>query len=766
MANNSDIAPGSYHVVSALDGRSSIDVAGNAKGNGANVDIYPMNWTDAQVFRVSYRRDGTMQVVSRKTGRSIDVAWGELKSGANVQMWTDNDTRAQSWVAVRDGSVRVTVNGTSYPTYRVALTANTRLCLDAAAGSTTPATNLQVWADNGTKAQRWAFVPVPYLRSGGLYQVLSALDYTAALDVAGGSTANGANAQLWSRDGGNNQKWLLRNEGNGWSLRNIGSGKYLDVSSGSIRNGTNVQSWADNDTRAQRWAITTYGTRRVDGRDCQVVRLGAGNASSYVLDAQGITSRNGTNAQIWADNGQDNQRWVLVPTSAQDPMVPVPTSLGLSSAIGRIETGRRVMQSRLYPCWRCADAWLVGSNHYQWRWRRRYMRCSNSTWTGWSAWTGWAEPGVTASGTSCWVTQGVDGSYDKNAYKDLQYELQVRCVGVGEESMISGGVADALCNSTARPGVTWKAAGWSEDGLRLDYETDYPWGTNHLRVVGVWRDGRNLLRTPQRYDVDSDSSVLVPTSAIQWLYDGQQVVVEYQVGNDVVPMWTWRTWASGALRVQYNANGGMDATMTLTQGPKRTLRIQLASAGAARCWANYRGAPQELPLTWESGLPTFHYAFPFGKTFDLYATVRSGDSDAWGNSFRRVNSATDPVVSAIRPCHSWTYDGGVFSLDVREGERLEVGHAMERESDLSSLDSRRRRSVRLGSVVKSTYTAEGAIVKGASDSTVDEARALAEAGIAWYRAPNGDVARVKVAVDVQETAAFAKVKVTMEEVSQ
>ena len=89
-----------------------------ARNNGANVGVRAKDGTDNQVWQVTIREDGTYQICSRFTGKSLDTA--STSSGSNVQMWTDNPTRNQRWVVTDSGST-VTIGGTSYPTYTVVL---------------------------------------------------------------------------------------------------------------------------------------------------------------------------------------------------------------------------------------------------------------------------------------------------------------------------------------------------------------------------------------------------------------------------------------------------------------------------------------------------------------------------------------------------------------------------------------------------------------------------------------------------------------------
>lgn len=87
-----------------------------------------------------------------------------------------------------------------------------------------------------------------------------------------------------------------------YKLINAGSNKALDVASGGTANGTNVQIWADNGLTPQEWIVT----RNTDG----TYKLTNTN-SNRVLDVANGGTTDGTNVQIWDSNGFAAQKWNL-----------------------------------------------------------------------------------------------------------------------------------------------------------------------------------------------------------------------------------------------------------------------------------------------------------------------------------------------------------------------------------------------------------------------------------------------------------------------
>lgn len=87
-----------------------------------------------------------------------------------------------------------------------------------------------------------------------------------------------------------------------YKLINSNSGKALDVNAAGTTDGTNVQIWTDNGSAAQQWLVTSNG----DG----TYKLTNPN-SGKALDVSGAGTANGTNVQIWTANGSAAQKWQI-----------------------------------------------------------------------------------------------------------------------------------------------------------------------------------------------------------------------------------------------------------------------------------------------------------------------------------------------------------------------------------------------------------------------------------------------------------------------
>ncbi|MBU5445214.1 glycosyl hydrolase [Paenibacillus sp. MSJ-34] len=138
------------------------------------------------------------------------------------------------------------------------------------------------------------------VESGKVYKLINP-NSGKALDVNAAGTANGTNVQIWEDNGSGAQKWRVVSNGDGtYKLVNPNSGKALDVNNSGTANGTNVQIWNDNGSGAQKWQIVSNG----DGT-YKLINPNSGKA----LDVSGSGTANGTNVQIWNDNGSGAQKW-------------------------------------------------------------------------------------------------------------------------------------------------------------------------------------------------------------------------------------------------------------------------------------------------------------------------------------------------------------------------------------------------------------------------------------------------------------------------
>ncbi len=124
-----------------------------------------------------------------------------------------------------------------------------------------------------------------------------------ALDVVGGSTADGAAVDQWGDNGGANQQWELVSVSGGYfKIISVNSGKALDVFNASTSDGGNIDQWTDNGGANQQWSLTLIGDSNY-----KLINRHSGKA----LDVFNASTSDGGSIDQWTDNGGANQQWRL-----------------------------------------------------------------------------------------------------------------------------------------------------------------------------------------------------------------------------------------------------------------------------------------------------------------------------------------------------------------------------------------------------------------------------------------------------------------------
>lgn len=140
--------------------------------------------------------------------------------------------------------------------------------------------------------------------SNGTYRITN-VNSGKLLEVANGSTEEGANVQQWSDTGCSCQQWHVYEESDGvYVLENVNSGHLLDVEAGGTDNGDTLIQWSDNGGDNQRFFIEDLG-----GGEYRLENVNSG----LVVDVYGGRTDDGTDVIQWEWTGGDNQRWTFEP---------------------------------------------------------------------------------------------------------------------------------------------------------------------------------------------------------------------------------------------------------------------------------------------------------------------------------------------------------------------------------------------------------------------------------------------------------------------
>ena len=145
----------------------------------------------------------TYKLLNPGSKLALDVAGCGSANGTNVQMWADgvgvcNSGTGQQWTVTEnaDGSYKVVNVGN-------------KLALDAAGCGLADGTNVQVWADgvgtcNSGAGQKWNITQ----NGDGTYRLVNPAS-NKSLDIYGNGQTNGTNVNLWTQNTSAAQKWQI-----------------------------------------------------------------------------------------------------------------------------------------------------------------------------------------------------------------------------------------------------------------------------------------------------------------------------------------------------------------------------------------------------------------------------------------------------------------------------------------------------------------------------------------------------------------------------
>lgn len=286
------VPDGNYFINLHSKVASSVDIPGANASDSTTIQLYSGNGSKAQQFKFSKQSDGSYVITNVNSDKALDVRGAAAGNNSVVQQYTINGTNAQRWF-IRD-------SGAGY--YLQSALGN--WVLDLSGGNTSNGTAIRLYAPNGTQAQRFVVssseVSVPV---NAAVNIKSAGKSNLVFDVPGASTANSARIQLYAANGTNAQKFRFQQIGNGtYNIVNVNSGKVLDVYGASASNGAVLQQYDSNGTVAQQWTVRNYG----DGK----ISLMSVNANK-AIDVPGANYSSNVALQLYSPNDTAAQQWII-----------------------------------------------------------------------------------------------------------------------------------------------------------------------------------------------------------------------------------------------------------------------------------------------------------------------------------------------------------------------------------------------------------------------------------------------------------------------
>lgn len=240
-----------YYTIRALNSGKYLDVENAGRYNGANIIQYAFHGGDNQKWEIRQTSDGCYCIVSKLSGLYMDIENARISNGSNILTYAFHDGENQKFILERLGN-------------------NSNI-------------------------------------NDGLYKIVSSKDSRYVLDVKNKSKYNCGDIELWSDNNGNNQKFNIKNVGDGsCTICALNSGKYLDVENAGKSNGANIIQYAWHGGDNQKWIIRDAG----NGEYYIVSKM-----SGLCIDTDGHITSDGINVLTWSYSGKSSQKFKIVETN-------------------------------------------------------------------------------------------------------------------------------------------------------------------------------------------------------------------------------------------------------------------------------------------------------------------------------------------------------------------------------------------------------------------------------------------------------------------
>src|SRR5574344_2500511 len=227
---------------------------------GANVMQCIENGGTNQLWKIVKNSDGSYSIRSKNSGMYLNVDSSAIKDGVNINVSSKNDSASQKFYITKyvepKEEVKEVINDSDKTVeegnYTIISKQNGSMVIDVNGASPDECANVQVYSNNGTKAQKFEFK----YDGNGYYKIYTSTTTGKLLDVEGASKLSGANVCQHSENGGANQLWkAVKNSDGTYTFITKISGNVLDVLGGIVAQGTNVGVSVNHDGDNQRFYL-------------------------------------------------------------------------------------------------------------------------------------------------------------------------------------------------------------------------------------------------------------------------------------------------------------------------------------------------------------------------------------------------------------------------------------------------------------------------------------------------------------------------------
>lgn len=339
-----------YYFIKLADNKSfQLDLTAADRGNGTRYELWSASNVMWQMFRFEYV-NGYYKIINAYSDKVLDVDGNSLVPDSPVisfDYYSNADNQLWSVISCEDGSYSF-------------INKKNGLTLEADLSFETNGAPIQTGlAGENYRGQHFSLEKVVNLMPEGLYSYSTALNSSLALDVTGASIKEGANVEIWTKNGGFAQKWWIETvEGkeNTYTLQAVCSGMYLSDNGA----GNAIQTSSKISENSQ-WKVEILDGNYV------FLNLGTGKA----LEVNNNNSFAGANVGTSDSSGSKGQQWIQQNTAPISSGIYTIRSLVDQNQVFDIEA-RSVSDGASLTMWTSNDG---GNQKYN------FLRNSDGTYT-------------------------------------------------------------------------------------------------------------------------------------------------------------------------------------------------------------------------------------------------------------------------------------------------------------------------------------------------------------------------------------------------
>ena len=247
--------------------------------------------TTNQVFSIKYNPEtGHYKILNYLSGMALDVKDGKKDNGTPVIMWSQNTGCNQDWMINKvEGGYEIT-----------SVCSEKRLDVSGE--------QIVINTQSGAASQKWVFEPIAAKETfEGDYMILANGDSGLSLDISGGvskDTKSGTAIIYGKKEAGSlNQTFRIEKDEDSdyYYIYNSTANLYLDVANGSTVDGAGVIFWPYNGGCNQKWAINKVDSYYLITSSC----------TKKALDVKDGVVKSLSGIIMYNNHGNINQQWTI-----------------------------------------------------------------------------------------------------------------------------------------------------------------------------------------------------------------------------------------------------------------------------------------------------------------------------------------------------------------------------------------------------------------------------------------------------------------------